>query len=118
MKLEKIRLGLTYDDLLLIPQESNVLPKETKIDTYLTKRIHLNIPILSAAMDTVSEHKMGIALARLGGLAIIHKNLSIENQAKEVSLVKEADTKGYPNAALDINGRLLSGAASAFLKTC
>lgn len=111
MKLEKIRLGLTYDDLLLIPQESNVLPKETKIDTYLTKRIHLNIPILSAAMDTVSEHEMGIALARLGGLAIIHKNLSIEDQAKEVSLVKEADVKGYPNAALDKNGRLLSGAA-------
>lgn len=111
MKLEKIRLGFTYDDLLLIPQESNVLPKETKIDTYLTKRIHLNIPILSAAMDTVSEHEMGIALARLGGLAIIHKNLSIENQAKEVSLVKEADAKGCPNAALDINGRLLAGAA-------
>ncbi len=111
MKLEKIRLGLTYDDLLLIPQESNVLPKETKIDTYLTKRIHLNIPILSAAMDTVSEHEMGIALARLGGLAIIHKNLSIEDQTKEVSLVKEADAKGYPNAVLDKNGRLLSGAA-------
>lgn len=111
MKLEKIRLGFTYDDLLLIPQESNVLPKETKIDTYLTKRIHLNIPILSAAMDTVSEHEMGVALARLGGLAIIHKNLFIENQAKEVSLVKEADAKGCPNAALDINGRLLAGAA-------
>lgn len=111
MKLENIRLGLTYDDLLLIPQESNVLPKETKIDTYLTKRIHLNIPILSAAMDTVSEHKMGIALARLGGLAIIHKNLSIEDQAKEVSLVKKASAESYPNAALDNNGRLLSGAA-------
>ncbi len=111
MKLENIKLGLTYDDLLLIPQESNVLPKEVKLDTCLTKKIKLNIPLLSAAMDTVSEHEMAIALARLGGISIIHKNLSIEEQCKEVRLVKEATFEGYPNAALDSNGRLLCGAA-------
>lgn len=111
MKLENIKLGLTYDDLLLIPQESSVVPNEVKLETCLTKKIKLNIPLLSAAMDTVSEHEMAIALARLGGISIIHKNLSIEKQAKEVKLVKEASYEGYPNAILDENGKLLVGAA-------
>lgn len=111
MKLDNIRTGLTYDDLILIPQASNVLPSEVKIDTYLTPKIHLNMPIVSAAMDTVSEHEMGIALARAGGIAIIHKNLTIEEEANEVKLVKEASYEGYPDAALDEKGRLLSGAA-------
>lgn len=111
MKLDNIRLGLTYDDLILLPQESSVLPNEVKIDAYLTEKIHLNMPIISAAMDTVSEHEMGIALARAGGIAIIHKNLSIEDEANEVRLVKKASIEGYPNAALDENGKLLVGAA-------
>ncbi len=111
MKLENIKLGLTYDDLLLIPQESSVVPNEVKLETCLTKKIKLNIPLLSAAMDTVSEHEMAIALARLGGISIIHKNLNIEKQANEVKLVKEASYEGYPNAALDENGKLLVGAA-------
>lgn len=111
MKLDNIRLGLTYDDLILLPQASDVLPNEVHIDTYLTSKIHLNIPIMSAAMDTVSEHAMAIALARAGGIAIIHKNLSIEEEANEVRLVKEASCEGYPRAALDANGRLIVGAA-------
>lgn len=111
MKLDNIRTGLTYDDLILVPQASNVLPNEVKINTYLTPKIHLNMPIISAAMDTVSEHEMGIALARAGGITIIHKNLTIEEEANEVRLVKEANYDGYPNAALDNKGRLLVGAA-------
>lgn len=111
MKLENIKLGLTYDDLLLIPQESSVVPNEVKLETCLTKKIKLNIPLLSAAMDTVSEHEMAISLARLGGISIIHKNLNIEKQANEVKLVKEASYEGYPNAILDENGKLLVGAA-------
>lgn len=111
MKLDNIRLGLTYDDLILLPQASDVLPNEVHIDTYLTSKIHLNIPIMSAAMDTVSEHAMAIALARAGGIAIIHKNFSIEEEANEVRLVKEASYEGYPRAALDENERLIVGAA-------
>lgn len=111
MKLDNIRLGLTYDDLILLPQASEVLPNEVSIDTYITPKVHLNIPIISAAMDTVSEHEMGIALARAGGIAIIHKNLSIEREADEVRLVKEASYEGCQNAALDNQGRLIVGAA-------
>ena len=70
--------GLTFDDVLLIPAESHVLPKETDISTYITKNIKLNTPILTAAMDTVTEADMAIAIAREGGLGIIHKNMSIE----------------------------------------
>lgn len=111
MKLDNIRLGLTYDDLILLPQASEVLPNEVSIDTYITPKVHLNIPIISAAMDTVSEHEMGIALARAGGIAIVHKNLSIEKEADEVRLVKEASYEGCQNAALDNQGRLIVGAA-------
>lgn len=88
MKLENIRLGLTYDDILLVPQKSDVVPSEVSLTTYLTPEIPLNIPIVSAAMDTVTEAKLAIALARQGGIGIIHKNMSIEDQAKQVELVK------------------------------
>ncbi len=111
MKLENIRLGLTYDDLLLIPQKSEVVPAEVNLGAYLTPKIHLNVPIVSAAMDTVSEHELAIALARVGGIGMIHKNMSIENQAHEVALVKQAEVGENPNAALDGEGRLLVGAA-------
>ncbi len=110
MKLSSIPLGLTYDDLLLIPLHSSVVPSETKVDSYLTKDIHLNIPLVAAAMDTVSESALAIALARVGGIAIIHKNLSIERQAEEVKKVKEADAS-CSSAATDKKGRLLVGAA-------
>jgi len=80
--------GLTFDDILLVPNYSEVLPKNVVTKTRLTKNIILHIPLMSAAMDTVTESKMAIALAELGGLGIIHKNLSILDQAKEVALVK------------------------------
>lgn len=87
-----IKEGLTFDDILLIPQESSVLPYETDLTTYLTKNIKLNIPIMSAAMDSVTESDMAIAMARQGGIGIIHKNLSIEAQANEVNIVKKSES--------------------------
>lgn len=87
-----IKDGLTFDDILLIPQESSVLPFETDLTTYLTRNIKLNIPIVSAAMDSVTESEMAIAMAREGGIGIIHKNLSIEDQAKEVNIVKKSES--------------------------
>lgn len=80
--------GLTFDDILLIPRKSNVLPHEVELKTKLTKDIHINIPLLSAAMDTVTEHKLAIAMALEGGIGVIHKNMSIGEQADEVRNVK------------------------------
>ncbi|MFC1800823.1 IMP dehydrogenase, partial [Nanoarchaeota archaeon] len=80
--------GLTFDDILLVPRKSNVLPSEVELRTRLTKDIHLNIPLMSAAMDTVTEHKLAIKLALEGGMGIIHKNMSIGAQADEVRMVK------------------------------
>jgi len=73
--------GLTFDDVLLVPQYSEILPNEVDVSTYLTKRIKLNIPIVSAAMDTVTESGLAIALAREGGIGIIHRNMTVERQA-------------------------------------
>ena len=87
-----IKDGLTFDDILLIPQESNVLPYEVDLSTQLTNSIKLNIPIISAAMDCVTESEMAIAMAREGGIGIIHKNLSIEEQALEVDKVKKSES--------------------------
>lgn len=87
-KFDNIRTGLTFDDVLLVPLRSDVLPSDVSLKTNLTKDIELNIPIVSAAMDTVTESAMAIALAREGGLGFIHKNMSIEAQAKQVDLVK------------------------------
>jgi len=84
--------ALTFDDVLLLPQESNVLPREVDVSTRLTRQIKLNIPLVSAAMDTVTEARMAIALAREGGLGIIHKNMSIERQASEVDQVKRSES--------------------------
>ena len=84
--------ALTFDDVLLVPQYSSVLPQETDLSTKLTKQVNLKIPIVSAAMDTVTESRMSIALAELGGIGIIHKNISIADQAKEVSLVKKFES--------------------------
>ena len=83
--------GLTFDDLLLVPGPSEVLPNEVSLQTNLTKKIKLNIPLMSASMDTVTESKMAIAMARQGGIGIIHKNMSIEDQAKEVDRVKRSE---------------------------
>lgn len=92
MKIDEIRTGLTFDDVLLVPQKSDVVPAQINLKTHLTKRLELNIPIISAAMDTVTESKMAIAMAREGGLGIIHKNMSIADQAAEVDLVKRNES--------------------------
>jgi IMP dehydrogenase len=83
--------GLTFDDVLLIPAESEVLPKDVSLSVNLTERIKLNIPIISAGMDTVTEAKMAIAMARQGGIGIIHKNMSVEEQAELVETVKRSE---------------------------
>ena len=84
--------GYTFDDVLLVPQESEVLPKETDLTTRLTRDIQLNIPVLSAAMDTVTEASMAIALAREGGMGVIHKNCNIEFQKVMVDQVKRSES--------------------------
>ncbi len=83
--------GITFDDVLLVPQYSEVTPNLVDISTHLTKKIKLNIPLMSAGMDTVTEHRMAIAMARQGGIGIIHKNMSIEAQAEEVDKVKRSE---------------------------
>jgi IMP dehydrogenase len=87
-----IREALTFDDILLMPQESDVLPKDTDVSTKLTREIDLNIPILSAAMDTVTESRLAISIAREGGIGFIHKNMSIDEQAIEVQRVKKSES--------------------------
>ena len=83
--------GITFDDVLLVPQYSEVTPNLVDLSTYLTKSIKLNIPMMSAGMDTVTEHRMAIAMARQGGIGIIHKNMSVEAQAEEVDKVKRSE---------------------------
>ena len=83
--------GITFDDVLLVPAYSEVIPNEVDLSTYLTKKIKLNIPMMSAGMDTVTEHRMAIARARQGGIGIIHKNMPIETQAEEVDKVKRSE---------------------------
>ena len=87
-----IKEGLTFDDVLLVPQKSEVLPQNVITETYLTKKIKLNIPLMSAGMDTVTESKMAISMARQGGIGIIHKNMTIEEQALEVDKVKRSES--------------------------
>src|SRR6202790_3132571 len=84
--------GLTFDDLILQPALSDVLPAEADTRTCLTRKIHLNIPILSAAMDTVTESHLGIALAQQGGIGIIHRNMTVDRQAEEVDRVKRSES--------------------------
>ncbi|MCX7791180.1 MAG: IMP dehydrogenase [Chloroflexaceae bacterium] len=86
------REGLTFDDVLLIPAHSQVLPAQTDVSTWLTRKIKLNIPIISAAMDTVTEHRLAIALAREGGIGFIHKNMPVEQQAEGVRKVKRSES--------------------------
>ncbi|MFW5894968.1 MAG: IMP dehydrogenase [Bacillota bacterium] len=117
--MKPIKEALTFDDVLLVPNYSEVLPSETELSTRLTRSIALNIPILSSAMDTVTESAMAIVMAKVGGIGFIHKNLSPEAQADMVRTVKnhplkvdqEDATNGYKNAATDSKGRLLCGAA-------
>ena len=87
-----IRDAFTFDDVLLVPQASSVLPTAANIETRFTRTIKLNIPLVSAAMDTVTESKLAIALAQAGGMGVIHRNLSVERQAEEVRRVKRFES--------------------------
>ena len=84
--------GLTYDDVLLVPAYSQVLPREVNITSRFTKNISINVPVVSAAMDTVTESQMAIAMAREGGIGVLHKNMTIEQQAVKVRKVKRAES--------------------------
>ncbi len=109
-----LKEALTFDDVLLVPAHSAVLPSETDLSVQLSPRIRLNLPILSAAMDTVTESRMAIALALAGGLGVIHKNLSPDEQSRQVQKVKNFrfDASQYPQAATDGQGALLVAAAT------
>ena len=111
-----VGLGLTFDDVLLVPQKSIVLPREVSLKTMLTPNIQLNIPIISAAMDTVTESKMAIALARQGGIGIIHKNMSIEEQAHQVDIVKRNES-GMISDPITLNEDATVGEALKILAT-
>jgi len=89
---EKLKEGLTFDDVLIMPARSEVLPTAAEVSTWLTKKIPLQIPILSSAMDTVTTSRMAIALAQQGGIGIIHRNMSVEDQAEEVDKVKRHES--------------------------
>lgn len=104
----------TFDDLVLVPAYSNVLPSDVNLETFLCARLPLKIPLLSAAMDTVTEHDMAIAMALQGGLGVIHKNLPVEFQAEATRLTKlfEFDAQRYPHAAVDKLGKLFVAAAT------
>ena len=88
----KFKENLTFDDVLMVPQYSEILPREVDLSTCITKNIRLNIPLMSAAMDTVTESKAAIAFAREGGIGIIHKNLSIKEQCAEIDKVKRSES--------------------------
>lgn len=103
--------ALTYDDILLVPNYSEVLPKDVNLETRFSRRVFLKIPIVSAAMDTVTESRTAIALAREGGIGVIHKNLSVEEQAREVRRVKKSESKVIENPVTISADRPLSEAA-------
>lgn len=107
-----LKEAYTFDDLLLVPAKSEVVPKDVSLISRLTDKIQLNVPIISAAMDTVTEIEMAAAMARLGGLGFIHKNMSIDTQVEMVVAVKNMDVNETDSeATLDAQGRLIVGAA-------
>lgn len=114
MKSKKdIRQCLSFDDVLIVPRKSEVLPSDVRVQTMLSKNIRLNIPLLSSAMDTVTDSRMAVAMAMEGGLGVIHRNFPPEIQAEQVRAVKHfaAQEENLKNAALDANGSLLVAAA-------
>lgn len=113
--MRKIQEALTFDDVLLVPQKSEILPKDVKIHAKLTNDIHLNIPLVSAAMDSVTESNLAIAMAREGGIGVIHKNMSIERQADEVRRVKRSES-GMISSPRTVTPDLLLGKAVDMMK--
>ena len=108
---EKIKMdGLTYDDVLLIPAYSEVLPKEVQLKTKFSRHIDLNVPFVTAAMDTVTESSMAIAIAREGGIGVIHKNMTIEDQAHQVAIVKRAENGMIYDPLTILKGRTVKDA--------
>ncbi|KKP87623.1 MAG: Inosine-5'-monophosphate dehydrogenase [Candidatus Nomurabacteria bacterium GW2011_GWC2_35_8] len=112
---ENFQEGLTYDDILLVPQYSEVLPRDVDITSLLTRNIKLNVPVVSAAMDTVTEASMAIAMAQEGGIGIIHKNMSIEEQAKQVRKVKRSES-GMIHDPITLEGSALLKEAVTLMK--
>ncbi len=104
--------GLTFDDVLLVPAESDILPADVDLSTNLTKKVKLNVPIMSAAMDTVTEYRMAIAIAREGGIGVIHKNMAIDVQAEQVDLVKRSENGVITNPFFLHPGNTLGDADS------
>ena len=102
--------GLTFDDVLLVPAESDVLPADVDLSTNLTRKIKLNVPVMSAAMDTVTEYRMAIAIAREGGIGVIHKNMSIDTQAEQVDMVKRSENGVITNPFSLSSGHTLGDA--------
>src|SRR3954469_19390506 len=87
-----IQKALTFDDVLLLPAHSRILPRDASLKSRLTRKLELNLPVVSAAMDTVTEHRLAIAIAQEGGIGIVHKNMTIESQAREVGRVKRFES--------------------------
>ncbi|MGI5976341.1 MAG: IMP dehydrogenase [Candidatus Limivicinus sp.] len=108
--------GLTFDDVLLVPAESDILPADVDLTTNLTKKIKLNVPVMSAAMDTVTEYRMAIAVAREGGIGVIHKNMSIDSQAEQVDLVKRSENGVITNPFFLKSGHTLGDADALMAK--
>lgn len=108
--------GLTFDDVLLVPAESDILPADVQLGTWLTNKIRLNVPVMSAAMDTVTEYRMAIAVAREGGIGVIHKNMSIEHQAEQVDLVKRSENGVITNPFYLSSGDTLGDADALMAK--
>ncbi|ETZ17108.1 Inosine-5'-monophosphate dehydrogenase, partial [Borrelia duttonii CR2A] len=98
-----VKEALTFDDVSLIPRKSSILPSDVNLKTRLTRNIYLNIPFLSSAMDTVTESRMAIAVAKEGGIGVIHKNITIEKQRKEVEIVKSYHRNGIIRNLITIN---------------
>ena len=108
--------GLTFDDVLLVPAESDILPADVELGTWLTNKIRLTVPVMSAAMDTVTEYRMAIAVAREGGIGVIHKNMSIEHQAEQVDLVKRSENGVITNPFYLSSGDTLGDADALMAK--
>src|SRR5215213_1158618 len=110
MLISEIKEGLTFDDVLLVPAYSDILPNEVETSTRFSRNIRVNIPLCSSAMDTVTEANLAIALAQQGGIGVIHKNLSIGHQAEEVDKVKRSESGMIVDPVTILNDALVSEA--------